>query len=140
MNRQPQRPTRTDTLFPYTTLFRSARRSVLFVQRDWPARRVNDIVGFKFFVFSPGICILPSSSPQERACNSGNSVVTFDVRRFAYAYLMPLLLHLLGFLSTCTWQLGDITLCRPHSSLWSATKPPAAHTFQKLSKAPTSRQ
>src|SRR3546814_16711042 len=26
MNRQPPRSTRTDTLFPYTTLFRSARR------------------------------------------------------------------------------------------------------------------
>src|SRR3546814_16542003 len=30
MMRRPPRSTRTDTLFPYTTLFRSARRGVLF--------------------------------------------------------------------------------------------------------------
>src|SRR3546814_15196480 len=134
MNRQPQRPTRTDTLFPYTTLFRSARRSVLFVQRDWPASRVIDIVGFNFFVLSLGICILPSSSPQERACNSGNSVATFDVRRFAYAYLMPLLLHLFGFFSTCAWHLVDITICSPPPSLWSAPTSHAANTIQHLRK------
>src|SRR3546814_13976934 len=29
MNRRPQRPTRTDTLFPYPTLFRSLRRAEL---------------------------------------------------------------------------------------------------------------
>src|SRR3546814_16415106 len=34
MIRRPPRSTRTDTLFPYTTLFRSVRRSL----RPWPCR------------------------------------------------------------------------------------------------------
>src|SRR3546814_3911455 len=36
MNRQPPRPTRTDTLFPYTTLFRSRNHAVLIRE---PCRR-----------------------------------------------------------------------------------------------------
>src|SRR3546814_4956265 len=34
MIRRPPRSTRTDTLFPYTTLFRSDRRAALGVERD----------------------------------------------------------------------------------------------------------
>src|SRR3546814_14486872 len=37
MIRRPPRATRTDTLVPYTTLFRSARRA--FERRPYPARR-----------------------------------------------------------------------------------------------------
>src|SRR3546814_2120237 len=39
MSRRPPRSTRTDTLFPYTTLFRSSRRSALveFGQLRWSA-------------------------------------------------------------------------------------------------------
>src|SRR3546814_5272782 len=42
MNRRPHISTRTDTLFPYTTLFRSKRRDVAFgveKQDDHPPRR-----------------------------------------------------------------------------------------------------
>src|SRR3546814_16549278 len=35
MIRRPPRPTRTDTLFPYTTLFRS---ELFLSRRDWPFR------------------------------------------------------------------------------------------------------
>src|SRR3546814_10062440 len=41
MIRRPPRSTRTDTLFPYTTLFRSARERVGFVQAQVAGRRVR---------------------------------------------------------------------------------------------------
>src|SRR3546814_9013888 len=41
MIRRPPRSTRTDTLFPYTTLFRSRRRAVCADRRE-PARIVRD--------------------------------------------------------------------------------------------------
>src|SRR3546814_6569348 len=45
MVRRPPRSTRTDTLFPYTTLFRSGNRpSVLFVRADAPWETFDDFV------------------------------------------------------------------------------------------------
>src|SRR3546814_6133774 len=43
MIRRPPRATRTDTPFPYTTLFRSAEHAVFGLQRDIDA--VGDVVG-----------------------------------------------------------------------------------------------
>src|SRR3546814_2154119 len=48
MIRRPPRSTRTDTLFPYTTLFRSGRNSVLLAEsyRDWwSLAGVDSLVG-----------------------------------------------------------------------------------------------
>src|SRR3546814_5632780 len=41
MIRRPPRPTRTETLFPYTTLFRSRRRrhDAIRARRGWPPSR-----------------------------------------------------------------------------------------------------
>src|SRR3546814_7920238 len=36
MKRRPPRSTRTDTLFPYTTLFRSGERALPLLRRRWP--------------------------------------------------------------------------------------------------------
>src|SRR3546814_16992777 len=36
MKRRPPRSTRTDTLFPYTTLFRSGARALPLLRRRWP--------------------------------------------------------------------------------------------------------
>src|SRR3546814_4248043 len=41
MIRRPPRSTRTDTLFPYTTLFRSARRSWQRWHSRWPRERAR---------------------------------------------------------------------------------------------------
>src|SRR3546814_8906477 len=37
MRRRPPRSTRTDTLFPYTPLFRSLVVALLFLRRSWPS-------------------------------------------------------------------------------------------------------
>src|SRR3546814_7693978 len=46
MIRRPPRSTRTDTLFPYTTLFRSRRElDAREVRLSWRARRADGVVG-----------------------------------------------------------------------------------------------
>src|SRR3546814_12623630 len=42
MIRRPPRSTRTDTLFPYTTLFRSTERQVYFVQSTWALEKPSE--------------------------------------------------------------------------------------------------
>src|SRR3546814_1102995 len=44
MIRRPPRSTRTDTLFPYTTLFRSAMSAERMLSRFLPADRVSEIM------------------------------------------------------------------------------------------------
>src|SRR3546814_8921561 len=61
MIRRPPRSTRPDTLFPYTTLFRSVKRPAKAV-RDIPARpanRAND-------QFAPGLRYIASSARPRR--------------------------------------------------------------------------
>src|SRR3546814_17565222 len=41
MIRRPPRSTRTDTLFPYTTLFRSCRRQILPLSESWVSSRAS---------------------------------------------------------------------------------------------------
>src|SRR3546814_5757796 len=58
MIRRPPRSTRTDTLFPYSTLFRSARppaasaacRPPLVIARSWPTRRSGVGIGQVVFL------------------------------------------------------------------------------------------
>src|SRR3546814_4960361 len=45
MNRRPTRSTRTDTLFPYTTLFRSPGWKALKRRWEWPMRRMPECLG-----------------------------------------------------------------------------------------------
>src|SRR3546814_9769553 len=47
MIRRPPRSTRTDTLFPYTTLFRSKGRTILWNPRLGRASQVNVFIGDK---------------------------------------------------------------------------------------------
>src|SRR3546814_6773854 len=49
MIRPPPRSTRTDTLFPYTTLFRSAPTCFLFLAIGQPNRKSRRFVGFRQF-------------------------------------------------------------------------------------------
>src|SRR3546814_3879638 len=44
MIRRPPRSTRTDTLFPYTTLFRSLRRGVGFIEQDAAIAAMRGVV------------------------------------------------------------------------------------------------
>src|SRR3546814_4093460 len=46
MIRRPPRSTRTDTLFPYTTLFRSSVTLSASCDAQWKVRRMSAIVGF----------------------------------------------------------------------------------------------
>src|SRR3546814_20583964 len=52
MIRRPPRSTRTDTLFPYTTLFRSETLSELCVRRDETASRANLRMEAEFVLLS----------------------------------------------------------------------------------------
>src|SRR3546814_16591260 len=63
MDRRPPRYTRTDTLFPYTTLFRSAehwlrkvhaRADTVVVTCDWMQQRL-DTLGVEAPVWRPGV-------------------------------------------------------------------------------------
>src|SRR3546814_3972561 len=63
MIRRPPRSTRTDTLFPYTTLFRSPHVGDQTVASEW-ARRCNDLIYRVTQLFSDtfiGGCMLPQS-------------------------------------------------------------------------------
>src|SRR3546814_6274480 len=64
MIRRPPRSTRTDTLFPYTTLFRSAERPSLRSRR-W----IATIATLMMSAFEPCMTKLTASrSPSERVC------------------------------------------------------------------------
>src|SRR3546814_2959334 len=56
MIRRPPRSTRTDTLFPYTTLFRSAPVLVLGVAILWRTEKLRMIAGF--WVIAAGVAFL----------------------------------------------------------------------------------
>src|SRR3546814_7767903 len=62
MIRRPPRSTRTDTLFPYTTLFRSHRdhRRTIVYGEDWLIAIVNDLLQDLLFddVVWPRVCVL----------------------------------------------------------------------------------
>src|SRR3546814_12269026 len=63
MIRRPPRSTRTDTLFPYTTLFRSPHVGDQTVASEW-ARRCNDLIYRVTQLFTDtfiGGCMLPQS-------------------------------------------------------------------------------
>src|SRR3546814_4848678 len=63
MIRRPPRSTRTDTLFPYTTLFRSPHVGDQTVASEW-ARRCNDLIYRVTQLFPDtfiGGCMLPQS-------------------------------------------------------------------------------
>src|SRR3546814_18935768 len=47
MRRRPPRSTRTDTLFPYTTLFRSTFRTAVEIRDEIKARGWNKVVAFQ---------------------------------------------------------------------------------------------
>src|SRR3546814_8608410 len=66
MIRRPPRATRTDTLFPYTTLFRSAVRPVAVTPPRHPvhATRASETTGAYACHDSHGIAIAPGSSRQ----------------------------------------------------------------------------
>src|SRR3546814_13914374 len=51
MIRRPPRSTRTDTLFPYTTLFRSWREEGVAIEQHWSARDAGD--GWRFPIEAP---------------------------------------------------------------------------------------
>src|SRR3546814_7637241 len=75
MRRRPPRSTRTDTLFPYTTLFRSAEHGL-------PTRNIYDYANFDSIADNPDIDIvyicLPNSMHAEytiRAAKAGKHVM-----------------------------------------------------------------
>src|SRR3546814_3997652 len=72
MLRRPPRSTRTDTLFPYTTLFRSIRR---IGDADLPERAQNSsssaysiVAGCNHHGFTGGDAIIDSRTPRSLAC------------------------------------------------------------------------
>src|SRR3546814_14891965 len=85
MIRRPPRSTRTDTLFPYTTLFRSIYQAIIHSRLRPDARRFNPVPGPEFQ------CVTPVQADIERspdvtlsACGKarkfphlGESVTTF---------------------------------------------------------------
>src|SRR3546814_7157787 len=62
MIRRPPRSTRTDTLFPYTTLFRSGHDRAAYLQRFWVDRT--------------GVSKIPSAVVKRPVCQSENQTAT----------------------------------------------------------------
>src|SRR3546814_5695110 len=94
MVRRPPRPTRTDTLFPYTTLFRSAEISRLDLRRRKWRRSARIAISFSIRLdawlrWSSGKCRTPGTpSPPGAAVTSRSEEHTSELQslmRISYA-------------------------------------------------------
>src|SRR3546814_3540611 len=94
MIRRPPRPTRTDTLFPYTTLFRSSRpalaRAGQRVRQMNPARRFQamNVRQFAVAVFCMGLIVVGSNILVQVPLNDRSEEHTSELQslmRISYA-------------------------------------------------------
>src|SRR3546814_1531907 len=72
MRRRPPRSTRTDTLFPYTTLFRSALRSQVYPEQEFHKRN--------FDVYYDTDGIRETINETVRSCSDCGGTVVLDSR------------------------------------------------------------
>src|SRR3546814_10203323 len=79
MNRRPPRSTRTDTLFPYTTLFRSPR-PIVALCRDFSHR-------------NPPIAHSASNAPREYDASAENTMTGMQARIARRAHLLVAMLR-----------------------------------------------
>src|SRR3546814_12053277 len=77
MIRRPPRSTRPYTLFPYTTLFRSAGRSVPWKRRDSPAVRAEPVDALSFLLRRQKERNGPSTSSEPAPAKAGGERLIF---------------------------------------------------------------
>src|SRR3546814_16570095 len=93
MIRRPPRSTRTDTLFPYTTLFRSVRRHDFFATLPF-----NDIDRRRDNLFAYGELLVPLASPAQAIGGLHRLSLTGALRFEDYSYSASIVTPKLGII------------------------------------------